>query len=501
MYTSIVYQTSFEIMCLNANDFKIGTHKCDVNVSICIYSRSLTSTCDGPSTQFMRQVKSREQHNYSVDARQEESRHPIHHPIPSRVGMFDVDCSQLAAFSAHKSCSGVNQTLVSKNTSGKTISTKTPETITTPISRNVDSPLTLRTYEKHHTYTSTLNGRQIKEFSESRHHMESPSLQCMDDTADRNRTDSSNQVEDLHVEHKPHESVQPCLYTRQHESVQPGLYTRQPECVQPGLYTRQPECVQPGLYTRQSGRPVSSYSGQSVQDGRLAAVRSIQDGRLDALLQGEPRRIDGYMGARTGTDSKVSSTRPGEPPAFMRLCVHDMTPHWVGFTQRETLARLYIIAMFTGIAVLGTVGGADSQEQVFFSLSLFFGVLVPVIVLHATALMNKVWALIPMIVCAMYTPVGVSLSIMHTTHIFISVAFISVGTSFFLAGGLGASRIVSGILLVGFILLCFGVDVDTPDRGDLIALVIVPGVQIIYVCLAGALSVISFPVCSSGHDG
>lgn len=184
------------------------------------------------------------------------------------------------------------------------------------------------------------------------------------------------------------------------------------------------------------------------------------------------------------------------------VCVSRPPLHEVskGLVQRETLARLYIVSMFTGFAVLGIVGGADSEEYVFVSLSIFTGFFVPVVVIHGTMMMHRMWALIPMIMYVIYAPVGISLSIIHKTHAFISFSLILVGIFFLMAGVCGIGRAVSGFFLILFVWMCFGVGVETSDRGDIIALVIRPGLQIIYVCVAGVFSVLSLPGYGGGRD-
>jgi hypothetical protein len=64
------------------------------------------------------------------------------------------------------------------------------------------------------------------------------------------------------------------------------------------------------------------------------------------------------------------------------VCASGLPLQLKGLVQRETIARLYIMCMFTGVAVLGIVGGADSQEYVFLSFSVFFGVFIPVLALR-----------------------------------------------------------------------------------------------------------------------
>jgi len=134
------------------------------------------------------------------------------------------------------------------------------------------------------------------------------------------------------------------------------------------------------------------------------------------------------------------------------------------------------------------------------SFALFFGVFVPVVVLHGTMVVHRVWALVPMVLYVVYTPVGVALSIIYKTHAFISVSLILVGVFFLMAGVYGMGRILSAGGLSLFIWLCFGFGVDTPDRGDIVALVVIPGLQIIYVCIAGIVCVMSLPECGSVYD-
>ena len=114
--------------------------------------------------------------------------------------------------------------------------------------------------------------------------------------------------------------------------------------------------------------------------------------------------------------------------------------------------------------------------------------------------LHKVWALVPMILYVVYTPVGVSLSIIHKTHAFISVSLILIGVFFLMAGVCGLGRVVSGVFLTLFIWLCFGVHVDNPDRGHMVALVIIPGLKIVYVCITGVISVLSVPGCGADHN-
>jgi len=162
--------------------------------------------------------------------------------------------------------------------------------------------------------------------------------------------------------------------------------------------------------------------------------------------------------------------------------------------QRETIASMYIASMFIGFAVLGIVGGAKSQQHVFLSFSLFYGVFIPVVILHGTSVIHRVWAAVPMLIYLIYAPVSVSLSIIHKSHIYISISLIMVGFCFVMAGVGGWIRVASVVLLTLFTSLCFGGALNSPDRGDVVALVVIPTLQIIYVCLAGVVSVITTPV-------
>jgi hypothetical protein len=155
---------------------------------------------------------------------------------------------------------------------------------------------------------------------------------------------------------------------------------------------------------------------------------------------------------------------------------------------------MYIASMFIGFAVLGIVGGAASQQHVFLSFSLFYGVFIPVVILHGTSVIHRVWAAIPMMIYLIYAPVSVSLSIIHKSHIFLSVSLVMVGFCFIMAGVGGWIRIVSAVILALFTYMCFGGALHSPDRGDVIALVVIPTLQIIYVCLAGVVSVVMIPV-------
>jgi hypothetical protein len=161
--------------------------------------------------------------------------------------------------------------------------------------------------------------------------------------------------------------------------------------------------------------------------------------------------------------------------------------------QRKTLASMYIASMFIGFAVLGIVGGATSQQHVFLSFSLFYGVFIPVVILHGTTVIHRVSAAIPMLIYLIYAPVSVSLSIIHKSHVFLSISLVMVGFCFLVAGVGGWLRVGSAIVLALFASMCFGGALHSPDRGDVIALVVVPTIQIIYVCLAGAFSVIMIP--------
>ena len=161
--------------------------------------------------------------------------------------------------------------------------------------------------------------------------------------------------------------------------------------------------------------------------------------------------------------------------------------------QRKTLASMYIASMFIGFAVLGIVGGATSQQHVFLSFSLFYGVFIPVVILHGTSVLHRVSAAIPMLIYLIYAPVSVSLSIIHKSHVFLSISLVMVGFCFLVAGVGGWVRVGSAIVLALFASMCFGGALHSPDRGDVIALVVVPTIQIIYVCLAGAFSVIMIP--------
>jgi hypothetical protein len=166
--------------------------------------------------------------------------------------------------------------------------------------------------------------------------------------------------------------------------------------------------------------------------------------------------------------------------------------------QRETLASMYIAAMFVGFAMLGIVGGATNQQHVFLSFSLFYGVFIPVVILHCASLVHRIWSAVPMLIYLIYAPVSVSLSIIHKSHVFLSVSLVMVGLCFVLACASGWIRLVSTGVLILFTLMCFGGSLNSPDRGDVIALVVIPIVQIIYVCLAGTASVLTVPISIGG---
>jgi hypothetical protein len=167
--------------------------------------------------------------------------------------------------------------------------------------------------------------------------------------------------------------------------------------------------------------------------------------------------------------------------------------------QKETLASMYIASMFIGFAMLGIVGGATNQQHVFLSFSLFYGFFIPVVILHGASLVHRVWSAVPMLIYLIYAPVSVSLSIIHKSHVFLSVSLIMVGLCFVIAGAAGWIRVLSAVVLTLFTLMCFGGSLNSPDRGDVIALVVIPTVQIIYVCLAGAASVLIVPISIGGN--
>jgi hypothetical protein len=162
--------------------------------------------------------------------------------------------------------------------------------------------------------------------------------------------------------------------------------------------------------------------------------------------------------------------------------------------QRETLASLYIGAMLIGFAVLGIVGGVDSQQQVFLCFSVFYGVFLPVVLLHCIFVVHRVWAVVPMLLYLVYAPVSVSLCIMHRSHLFLSISLVMVGGCCILAGAGGWVRAVSVVFMALFAWLCFGGLLNNPERGDVIALVVIPGIQMTYVCVSGVLSVLTMPM-------
>jgi hypothetical protein len=162
--------------------------------------------------------------------------------------------------------------------------------------------------------------------------------------------------------------------------------------------------------------------------------------------------------------------------------------------KRETLASMYIASMFIGFAMLGIVGGAINQLHVFLSFSLFYGFFIPVVILHGTSLVHRMWSVLPMLVYLIYAPVSVSLSIIHKSHVFLSASLVMIGICFVIASAAGWTRLISIVVLTLFTLMCFGGALNSPDRGDVMALVVIPAIQIFYVCLAGAASVLTIPI-------
>lgn len=158
--------------------------------------------------------------------------------------------------------------------------------------------------------------------------------------------------------------------------------------------------------------------------------------------------------------------------------------------KRDTLAGLYILSLLSGVSVLGIVGGAHNQERVFLSFSFFYGIFIPVVATHTCLVLDSVECVVFGLLFLITAPFSVSLSVLNRSHVSVSVSLILVAVFHLVAGRQGVIRIFLLGTMALFIWMCFGGVLDNPQRGDPAALIVVPGLQMIYVCLTGCISVL-----------
>lgn len=387
----------------------------------------------------MRHVETREPTNSVDNGHQRVTRHHTHHPLPHRGGMFEVDCSNIAALS-NSGGGGLN--VVVDNAA--------------LVSNKVLDKNNVR-FDRKYTDTNA--------YGKHAHNRPIPNAKTVVAKSTNAYGNYDNKSKGIMSAYHVNGSIGRGNEPRVSASIT-TIDTLDPQ------YRPLPVLSKlPGVFDNGMSSTVSNTQKLTCGPRQRQVMDTSQDGSITESIQ---------------TTSIQANVQPVVTPK--------------SFVQRGTLARLYVVSMFTGVAVLGGVGGADSHEQVFVSFALFFGVFVPVVVLHGTMVVHRVWALVPMVLYVVYTPVGVALSIIYKTHAFISVSLILVGVFFLMAGVYGMGRILSAGGLSLFIWLCFGFGVDTPDRGDIVALVVIPGLQIIYVCIAGIVCVMSLPECGSVYD-
>jgi hypothetical protein len=187
-----------------------------------------------------------------------------------------------------------------------------------------------------------------------------------------------------------------------------------------------------------------------------------------------------HIDNKLSTASKLSRYEQQSPPIS----------RFYFLLKRDTVAGLYIISLLSGVSVLGIVGSAHNQERVFLSISLFYGIFLPVVSIHTFLVLDSVECVVFGLLFLITAPVSVPLSLLHRSHVFASTSLIIVSVFHLLAGRHGFIRIFLVGILALFIWMCFGGVLDNPHRGDPAALIVVPGLQMIYVCLSGCISVL-----------
>jgi hypothetical protein len=159
--------------------------------------------------------------------------------------------------------------------------------------------------------------------------------------------------------------------------------------------------------------------------------------------------------------------------------------------QYDTLVSLYSLSLAIGLVVIGIVGNAQSQQHVFISFAIFQGILLPTLVLHTLIVIENRNAAPVFGVCvAAYTPVSVTLSVLNETHVFVSLYFMSVMVFHVTTIDHTILKCLYVVIIVLFAWTSFSGFLDTPQRGDVVSLVVVPGLQIICVCITGIGSVL-----------
>jgi hypothetical protein len=177
-------------------------------------------------------------------------------------------------------------------------------------------------------------------------------------------------------------------------------------------------------------------------------------------------------------------------------CVEDISTSTTSTRQKDLfqldkMPLLYLTAMVAGLTVLGIFGAAMSIEQTLLSVALFQSVLIPVLVVHCILSIDNKYAVGLGLCTLVYTSVSVPFSLNYDTPLFVSISF-AVVLVFHIVAGVPGWRCIPQLLILGFFtwICIYGFPLN-PDRGDTISLIVLPGTQIILVCVSGILSTMS----------
>ena len=153
----------------------------------------------------------------------------------------------------------------------------------------------------------------------------------------------------------------------------------------------------------------------------------------------------------------------------------------------DTIERLYIFAMCAGVIAVAI--SVPDQKRIFLGFALFQGVFLPTVVVHSMLLLHSVPAMLSVVLFLVCAPLSVPLGIIYETHVFNSSSVVMAAIFHLFAGGGGITRILSILGLLLFSCFFFGgvlYDFDKPDQP--MVRIILPLVQIIYVCASGVAS-------------
>jgi hypothetical protein len=152
---------------------------------------------------------------------------------------------------------------------------------------------------------------------------------------------------------------------------------------------------------------------------------------------------------------------------------------------------MYTTVTIAGLTLLGILGSAIGVMRTLLSVAIFNSLLVPVLIMHSLLSIENTQAVGFGICTVVYTGVSVPFSLVFNTHLFSSVSFGLVIVFHCVAGGWGG-RCLPHILILGIFIFIDTLELPSdPDRGDTVALIVLPGIRMILVGVSGGLSTMS----------